>query len=472
MTGIGIDGCGAGWLALRIDPEGEWTAEVFSTVHDLHDAWYDPSSLALIDIPIGLPDSESCRTCDAAARGYLGGKRASSVFNPPARAALHASDYLAAADLNQQATGKRISKQTFAILPKIREVDSYLRGSAEARGWMREVHPETLFKALNRDVATDHRKSIAAGREERLRILGEVWPAIHEAFDECIGRYRRKEVQADDILDAAAAALVAWRWRNNLRTLPADPPQDSEGLPCEMVIPHLDIALEAAASPEVKETVGSQKLLQSAVETVPEVLLGALVAAGAVASGETVRWVSPVVSDGYREYRDSEALARLGVSDRMTEPLSEFWPARGPVWDGLAIVGGGVPLLVEAKAHIPEMRSGASRATSERSVAKIARALEWARKGFAPRSSTDWNGPFYQYANRLAHHFFLRSINGIESRLVFLYFINAREVGGPASVDEWKGAIRLLHSVLGLPEDLSSEGVFKAFVDAEAVTHP
>jgi hypothetical protein len=88
------------------------------------------------------------------------------------------------------------------------------------------------------------------------------------------------------------------------------------------------------------------------------------------------------------------------------------------------------------------------------------------RRYLSPRSKAIWIGTFYQYANRLAFQFFLRRRNGLDSRLVFLYFTNAVDVGGPASEEEWRGAIRLIHAMLGLPPDLRSFGVFEAFVDA------
>ncbi len=76
-----------------------------------------------------------------------------------------------------------------------------------------------------------------------------------------------------------------------------------------------------------------------------------------------------------------------------------------------------------------------------------------------------WSELFYQYANRLAFQFFLREKNQIASRLVFLYFTNATDVDGPATEEEWHGAIRLIHAVLGLPPDLKSFGVYEAFLD-------
>jgi hypothetical protein len=88
------------------------------------------------------------------------------------------------------------------------------------------------------------------------------------------------------------------------------------------------------------------------------------------------------------------------------------------------------------------------------------------RRHYAPRAKANWSGLFYQYANRLAHQYFLRERNRLSTKLVFLYFVNADDVDGPMSEAEWHGASRLIHAALGLPKDLREFDVFEAFVDA------
>src|SRR5690606_31915637 len=102
-----------------------------------------------IDIPIGLTD-DGPRPPDVAARALLG-PRASSVFPAPVRATLNANSYEDACDLSFAARGKRLSKQSFAILPKIREVDELLRtrSATEFPVPVHEVHPEVSFCYLN-----------------------------------------------------------------------------------------------------------------------------------------------------------------------------------------------------------------------------------------------------------------------------------------------------------------------------------
>lgn len=214
---------------------------------------------------------------------------------------------------------------------------------------------------------------------------------------------------------------------------------------------------------------GSQRLLQIAVNQRPELLQSALRRSGALGRREAIEWISPLDRDRCVEYRDGEALRRLRLADPMHSPLRDFWPARGPVWDALAIAGATRPVLIEAKAHIPEAASPPTKA-SPTSKAHIEASLSAARRYYAPRSGAVWTGLFFQYANRLAHQFFLRERNGIESSLVFLYFTNATDMDGPASEVEWKGAVRLIHAVLGLPADLSSCGVHDAFLDARLLT--
>lgn len=216
-------------------------------------------------------------------------------------------------------------------------------------------------------------------------------------------------------------------------------------------------------------TLGSQELLRRAVGHRPELLLAALRRAGALGRREKVTWVSPLMSEAFREYKDGAALEKLGLG-RLKESLCAFWPAQGPVWDALGLAGDGRPILLEAKAHIPEAVSPGSKA-SEKSLELIRSSLRATRAWIAPRArgDADWSQSFYQYANRLAYQHFL-SLNSVPSSLVFLNFTNAVDMDGPASEWEWEGAIRLIHAVLGLPADLKAFAVFHAFLDSRELT--
>jgi len=208
---------------------------------------------------------------------------------------------------------------------------------------------------------------------------------------------------------------------------------------------------------------GSKRWLQVAVNRKPQLLLSALRRSGAIGPRISVTWHSPLEADDFREYRDRTALAKAGIAD-LKKPLEQFWPARGPVWDALGVTSEGHPLFTEAKAHISETASPATRASAA-SRDLIDRSLSEARRFYAPRATASWSNLFYQYANRLAHQYFLRRVNDVSSTLVFLYFVNADDMLGPMSEEEWHGAVRLIHAVLGVPKDLRSYGVFDAFLD-------
>ena len=210
---------------------------------------------------------------------------------------------------------------------------------------------------------------------------------------------------------------------------------------------------------------GSKRWLQIAVNRRPELLLGALRRSGAIPLRAEVTWSCPSESDDFREYCDEIALEKAHINTaRLARPLAAFWPARGPVWDAVGFSTAGTSVFLEAKAHIPEAASGGTKA-SDSSRELIKQSLEEARKFYAPRSTATWMDLFYQYGNRLAHHYFLTQINEILSVLVFLYFVNADDMLGPSSEEEWRGAIKLLHCALGLPPDLKAQGVFEAFLD-------
>jgi hypothetical protein len=208
---------------------------------------------------------------------------------------------------------------------------------------------------------------------------------------------------------------------------------------------------------------GSQKWLQIAVNRKPELLLGALQRSGAMAQGTSVTWKSPLVGDSFQEYRDSVALEKAGIKE-LKIPLKSFWPPRGPVWDAIGITSVGHAIFIEAKAHIPEAASPATKA-SPISRKLIEQSLTEARHYYAPKASADWDIHFYQYANRLAYQYFLRAMNGTNCTLVFLYFLNDDDMGGPTCEEEWQGASHLIHAVLGVPKDLTRHGVFSVFLD-------
>lgn len=163
---------------------------------------------------------------------------------------------------------------------------------------------------------------------------------------------------------------------------------------------------------------------------------------------DSIQWLSPVASDDYAEYYDQSFLSLLGVDDTKA-PLQTFWPSSGPRWDGLAKTLGGKLILVEAKAYIAEAVDFGSKASAA-SLELIERSLAEAKAAYRARAEAVWSRPFYQYANRLAHLYYLRSVLGADAYLLFVCITDAPDVPAPASAAEWRGAHAAIETALGL----------------------
>jgi len=227
MRILGIDGCRGGWIGIRYSPEAlDWC---FSPV--LEGFFESPMpTQAFIDMPIGL-SSQGPRHCDHAARQLLGRKFSSSVFPTPARLALKGKDYPEANALNREQTGSGLSKQSYYLLPKIREVDRWLRNRSHPTDLLREAHPEVAFHAIN-GASLCHKKKTAEGFQERLGLLDALDDRVPALAENILSATRRRDIAADDILDACCLAIMPLAGR--FQTLPETPEKDDEGLKMEI----------------------------------------------------------------------------------------------------------------------------------------------------------------------------------------------------------------------------------------------
>jgi hypothetical protein len=214
--------------------------------------------------------------------------------------------------------------------------------------------------------------------------------------------------------------------------------------------------------PQSAGTKGSLRWIQELLAQSPSPIEVAVRTELQIDPNAVVEWRSPRADDQHAEYRDGDFLVKLGL-DRLSNDLEEFWPTRGPQWDALAVASDGKVILVEAKAHVAELRSDCT--AGEQSRVKINASLDAAKQHFGAEKSTDWTTGYYQYANRLAHLMFLRQ-RGIDAHLVFIYFLNDRDVRGPASATGWADAIDDCHVTLGLPSHSEIPGLHSVFVDA------
>jgi len=228
----GMDGCKAGWVAITKDlSSGRISSRLCVSVRELV---RNESSVQVfaIDIPIGLRE-RGPRTCDREARRLLGRGRSSSVFPAPIRPVLAASSYNAACQIRLQEEGKKLSRQAWEIVYKIREVDELLRQTLKLQSMFREVHPEVSFFFLAGGQPMRHSKKKRAGKEERRKLLEPIFGHwLHSALAE----RRDLACNEDDILDAFAALWTAERIASGIsQTIPTAPQKDSFGLCMEIV---------------------------------------------------------------------------------------------------------------------------------------------------------------------------------------------------------------------------------------------
>lgn len=213
---------------------------------------------------------------------------------------------------------------------------------------------------------------------------------------------------------------------------------------------------------------GSQKLIQDLVNFNGDLLAGMIRQSLPQLGAKEIIWLSPLQEDDFAEYRDRLFLDRLGLQEQ-AEALRKFWPARGPQWDGLGrTTDGSMYFLIEAKANIPELISNCG-AKSPASREKIEASLQRARQWLNATPHISWTTGFYQYANRLAHLFFLREVAQVNAFLICLYLVHDT-THQSTELEQWKGALQLQKELMGLPRGSLRNLVFTVFVHTDEIT--
>jgi len=220
---LGVDGCRSGWVGV-VAGEPPVVVHADATIEGLvaHVVTrYGRPAVVAIDIPIGLPD-HGRRAADTLAVADLG-RRRSSLFLTPIRAALHADDLATANVISRERTGTGVSAQAFALRKKVLEVDRWVR-AAPTR--VVEVHPELSFATMA-GWPPEFGKRTPDGRADRLARLRAAGLDVAHLL-----AARPRGVAADDLLDAAAAAWSAARVADGTAECRPDPPECfSDGWP-------------------------------------------------------------------------------------------------------------------------------------------------------------------------------------------------------------------------------------------------
>jgi predicted RNase H-like nuclease len=252
----GVDGCKAGWcVAIALTPGKPnrpqlpyavslKSVSVKSSFADVLSATND-CKMVCVDMPIGLGEKQMPRECDRQARRLLGARRASTVFFPPTRQCLSARQYRQANSICLKSTGKGLSKQGFALLEKIREVDNLMTPRLQQR--VCEIHPELSFHVLNGNSTIAASKKTVPGQAVRRRLLQAVFGDI----DNVLADAPAQGLTMDDALDAIVAAWTGWQvTAARASTLPVRPPRDAKGLKMEIVLPQVMPQTLESSDPE------------------------------------------------------------------------------------------------------------------------------------------------------------------------------------------------------------------------------
>lgn len=217
---------------------------------------------------------------------------------------------------------------------------------------------------------------------------------------------------------------------------------------------------------------GSQLQLQIYVNRRQDELSRTVIhAIGGLPPDAQVVWKSPLEVERFAEYQDLAFLRAIEL-ESLWQGLKGFWPRRGPVWDGLAVIvtpdndsrPWGV-VLVEAKSYPAEIYGPGCQALSKSRQAiesALKETREWLGLHSEGQSWPFWAGPLYQTANRLAHlHFFHGE--GLHAWLLNVYFLN--DPHSPTTLEEWQRALSCPKAQLGI-KDMSLSCAVEVFLEA------
>ena len=218
-TVIGIDGCKAGWISSKMEEDHSLS---FHIIENLEDDYLKQSNLSYIgiDIPLELALTGK-RLAEIEARSLLK-KRACTIFSPPTLNALRAKDYIDACEINFKECGKRISKQSWNLFPKIKEAQKFSKNNLISKLSVFEIHPELSFMAMNDMNLIEASKKTEIGKKIRIKLIQKFFPSF--SFESVRNQYKKYQVHDDDILDSISIVWSTQRIVDNIaQSVPKKP---------------------------------------------------------------------------------------------------------------------------------------------------------------------------------------------------------------------------------------------------------
>ena len=213
---IGVDAYPLGWVAVELRDGSFARAALASTLFEIV-ANSSGAAVIGVDIPLGmLPDG--WRAADTAAADELGPRR-SSVFRVPPRTVWQQPDFASANRLCRELTGSGLSRQSWALRPKLLEANAIWERHP---GLLFEAHPEVSFRTMAGAPLT-HAKKTWSGQARRRELLAKHGIRLPDSLGPA------GQAPPDDVLDAAAVAWSAHRMATGAASSHPSPPQESNG---------------------------------------------------------------------------------------------------------------------------------------------------------------------------------------------------------------------------------------------------
>ena len=221
----GIDGSKGGWVCVS-GYENNFKELKFEKLKEFNDIKSKDFDLVLVDIPIGLDINlkKGGRIVDKLARKELLTNK-SSIFNAPSRLVLEATNYEEANKINKN-KGMGLSKQSWNLVKKIKEVDDFIRNSNKTIIF--ESHPEIIFQVMKSDKVSTKKKN-DEGIIERRNLLEK--NGFNKVFLERNLSAKDSFYKKDDFIDACSLFWSANRAIAKTEVkIPNDIVLDSEGI--------------------------------------------------------------------------------------------------------------------------------------------------------------------------------------------------------------------------------------------------
>ena len=221
----GIDGSKGGWVCVS-GYENNYKELKFEKLKEFNDIKSKNFNLVLVDIPIGLDINlkKGGRIVDKLARKELLTNK-SSIFNAPSRLVLEAKNYEEANKINKN-KGMGLSKQSWNLVKKIKEVDEFIKNSNKTIIF--ESHPEIIFQVMKKDKVSTKKKN-DEGIIERRNLLEK--NGFNKVFLEKNLLAKDSFYKKDDFIDACSLFWSANRVITKTEVkIPNDIFLDSEGI--------------------------------------------------------------------------------------------------------------------------------------------------------------------------------------------------------------------------------------------------